>query len=63
MKYAIEKGSGAMIIVPCWRYLLGLQTTPLNCSKSFIADSASRYYNPFLTVNSDPLMSCVGAVC
>jgi hypothetical protein len=25
-------------IVPCWRYLLGLQTTPLNYSPAFIAD-------------------------
>jgi hypothetical protein len=40
-------------IVPCWRYLLGLQTTPLNCLHSFIADSTRRYYNhslqPILT--------------
>jgi hypothetical protein len=50
-------------IVRCWRYLLGLQTTPLNCSQSFIADSASRYYNHSITVDSDLLVSCVGAVC
>jgi hypothetical protein len=48
-------------IVPCWRYLLGLQTTPLNCSQSFIADSTSRYYNHSITLDSDPLMLCVRA--
>jgi hypothetical protein len=49
--------------VPCWRYLLGLRTTPFDCSQSFIADSASRYYSHSITVDSDPLMSCVGAIC
>jgi hypothetical protein len=52
----------AHYIVPCWRYLLGLQTTPLVCSQSLIADSASRYYNHSITLDSDPLMSCVRAV-
>jgi hypothetical protein len=32
-------------IVPCWRYLLGLQNTPLCLWHSFIYDSTSRYYN------------------
>jgi hypothetical protein len=37
-------------IVPCWRYLLGLQTTPLSYSQAFIADFFyfrlhRRYYN------------------
>jgi hypothetical protein len=32
-------------IVPCCRYLLGLQTTRLNCLQSFISDSTNRYYN------------------
>jgi hypothetical protein len=55
--------SGAGIyIVPCWWYLLGLQTIPLNCSQSFIADYTSWYYNHSITLDSDPLMSCVGAV-
>jgi hypothetical protein len=49
-------------IVPCSRYLLGLQTTPLNCSHSFSAESTSRYYNNFITLDFDPLMSCVRAV-
>jgi hypothetical protein len=62
-----KKGSATWVsdiyIVPCWWYLLGLQTTPLNCSHSFIADSMSRYYNHSITVGSDPLMSCVRVVC
>jgi hypothetical protein len=37
--------------------------TTHSCSHSFIADSTSRYYNHSITVDSDPLMPCVGAVC
>jgi hypothetical protein len=35
---------GLKYIALCWRYLY-LQTTPLNCLQSFIADSTSLYYN------------------
>jgi hypothetical protein len=38
----LEPRKRVLNIVPCWRYLLGLQTTPLNWLQSFIADSASR---------------------
>jgi hypothetical protein len=38
------------------------RTTPLSCSQSFIADSTSRYYNHSITLDSDPLMSCLKAV-
>jgi hypothetical protein len=49
-------------IVPCWRYLLGLQNTPLCLWHSFIADSTSWHYNLSFTLSTDPLMSCLGAV-
>jgi hypothetical protein len=39
-------------IVPCWRYLLGLQTTPFNLSHSFIVDYTHRYYSRSITVLS-----------
>jgi hypothetical protein len=43
---SVDKGVYMYIyIVPCWRYLLGLRTTPLNRSHSFIADFTGRYYN------------------
>jgi hypothetical protein len=45
------------IIVRCWRYLLGLQDTPLNWLHRFIVDSTSWYYNLSFTISSDPLMS------
>jgi hypothetical protein len=44
-------------IEPCWRYLLGLQTTPLNYSQAFIADFTRRYYNRSVTNSS--LANCV----
>jgi hypothetical protein len=53
---------GFEYILARWRYLLGLQTTPLYCLQSFIADSTSRCYNHSITVDSDPSMSCVGVV-
>jgi hypothetical protein len=52
--------SGLLLIL---LYRVGGTYTPLNSSQSFIADSASRYYSHSITVASDRLMSCVGAVC
>jgi hypothetical protein len=43
-------------------YNVRLQKTPLDLLHSFIYDSTSRCYNLSFTMNSDPLLSCLGAV-
>jgi hypothetical protein len=44
-------------IVPCWRYLLGLQTTPLNISHSFYCRLHRQSYN--CSVTNSSLTNCV----